>query len=257
VRNGIPGVFEVHGVHFSPCLIQKCGSFNFFVLLDALGARKVDDRQESLLQEESVPRFTVVRDPYSRLISAFLDKLAGQNGFERGGDGFLKFIDYLWSNWNICGRNFSCIRSSEANKQMREAVRHVRTQVSYCNQPAGFQLDLVFRLEESSMWLPELLVRLNISEDEQRAPLNKAHLGVSRAGCPFSENPQSYACRGFFHDRACHSQGRPTGRSFLHKPRNSRSKLVEFYSEVSAIHKVSVMYYEDFIEYGFPFWGEE
>ena len=250
VRAGIPGVFELHGVKFSPCWVQKCGSFNFYELFRILGSRKVSqsEAQRKLLLQNEVPRFMVVRNPYARLISAFLDKFSGR--VERFKEGnYSDFVDYVWDKWNNCGKTFKCFRA--------EADRHLRPQVDYCNQQYGFQLDFVLKLEESHMWLPELLSHLQVPEEQQQSSLPKALLGVRlTAGCPISDNIQSSACRSYFRDRACHSLSQPTGRLLQHKPRDSNSKLHRFYVDTERIWKVSEMYYGDFIEYGYPFWGE-
>jgi len=241
IRDGYPQVFKAGSFHFTTCLIQKCGSFNFYEILKVLNATLVRD-SSALFAHPSVMRYTIVRNPYARLVSAFYDKFAMQKDFK--GKNFSQFVDFLYTRWVKYDKRWKLVTKFKEGS-------HVRPMTLYCKMNDGFAYDYIFNLEESQMWVPELFRLFEVSNGEK-----VAHRDVSLTNCP-SPNWNMSTCEDYFHKRACRSHVDPSiaSRKIAHKPRHANNKYASLYN-TDAILKVNDMYFDDFMSFNYPFWEE-
>jgi len=139
------------GVTSVLCLIEKAGSTAWLALV-AYDRSLAPVQRAGSLATVAPPVLTMVRNPYVRFLSAYLDKVAPhQRGFTFNGT-FAAFAHHLASCAPTRGGDTSCAGDD----------KHLAPQLSLCHLSAGFRYDLVLRLEEMPLWYEAVIDLLGL-----------------------------------------------------------------------------------------------
>jgi len=107
-------------------------------------AKQSTQEAEALLNDPRVYTFVIVRSPYTRLLSGWLDK--------RGFPQFKlpqTFPAFVY--WAV----------RQTDDQINE---HFKPMTSFCGMTEGLRFDAVYRIEEIGTWGPQLVRKLNITD---------------------------------------------------------------------------------------------
>ena len=116
------------------------------------------------LGDNTVPRYMIVRDPYARVLSGFLEKILGQKGFRReigmvaeevpskDPAGFQVFLDALDAKFK---ENPARI---DPHFAPQSGIGKYPMRSSGCQIQEGFQYDYILKLEEISEWMADFIV---------------------------------------------------------------------------------------------------
>lgn len=122
------------------------------------------DSREKLVAEMLDPsslRFMFVRDPYVRMLSAFLDKICSRDSWKIKADEWNEY-----SKWLGNGVHFSCTpeefyRYIKALLNLTDAGvdldSHIALQSDLCGKQHGMEYDFYLKVEEEDLWYPELV----------------------------------------------------------------------------------------------------
>eukprot|EP00041_Stephanoeca_diplocostata_P016602 m.327804 g.327804 ORF g.327804 m.327804 type:complete len:1044 (-) comp20422_c0_seq1:344-3475(-) len=99
---------------------------------------------EALVNDPAMHMFAIVRNPYARLLSAWLDKKDFPSF--RLPQTFAGFVDYLVHT---------------PNEKLNE---HFAPLTSFCGLSEGIRFDAVYKLEEADKWGPSLVKQLDIAD---------------------------------------------------------------------------------------------
>jgi len=122
------------------------------------------------LKQVSRPRFLIVRNPYSRLLSAFLDKIVSSRksgwllkaGFKKTdrlnatAEDFSIFVNRLYNR----------LKTGKRNDEHFTSVHHPSADKSFsgCLLGYGFQYDFILKLEDMSNWFGDFLHMTGLTE---------------------------------------------------------------------------------------------
>jgi len=162
------------GVKMAMCLMEKSGSSAWIQLLHADLVMKTKSLAKSAMsyavaKMSGVPSITFVRNPYTRLLSAFLDKVVRhQRGFTFSGN-FEEFVEAL------CIHELAKLRGEEpctpGKKGCAEGITysdiHIELQAWKCGLHQGLVYDFVFKLEEQPMWYETVIRMLGLKDTVQ------------------------------------------------------------------------------------------
>ena len=110
---------------------------------------------QEILQDPRVPRITIVRNPFARLLSGYLDKMVVNST----APSYKQSVGYkLWEfermkpghGWFSMGDNFS--RFVQAVVNSPKVNRHFELQSQHCALPNGLLWDYALHLEDAAAW---------------------------------------------------------------------------------------------------------
>jgi len=137
------------GVTSVLCLIEKAGSTTWNALLEH--DRHIMPQIGGALSTATPPVVTLVRNPYARFLSAFLDKAARHKRGITFNGTFAEFAV------NLAG----CDPDIRDGTCPRRDV-HFTPQLKHCYLSDGFRYDLVLRIEEMPMWYEAVMAMLGL-----------------------------------------------------------------------------------------------
>ena len=122
------------------------------------------------LGADTVPRFIIVRDPYARALSGFLDKMFAGTGLyrkqfgmaekpSRDAAGFQVFLDALEAKLKAKPKNVDQHFAPQSSMGKRPYQN-----VSSCFIQEGYQYDFILKLEEMSEWMADFIVMNGLVE---------------------------------------------------------------------------------------------
>mmetsp|Transcript_42423 Transcript_42423/g.70546 ORF Transcript_42423/g.70546 Transcript_42423/m.70546 type:complete len:282 (+) Transcript_42423:134-979(+) len=182
-QDGYP--FVVRGEHTILCLLSKVGSTSWHrALLRALPGNsgyskslhivdyppttRLSGTAWQALIASSVPRVIIIRNPYERLLSAYLNKVSGKQsfftpyGFRFDGTG--NDTKHIFANFVHAVTQPDPY--SYLPEHLREAVwDHFRPQSSQCELRRGFSYDYVLPVEQMSLWFSPLARVLHLETE--------------------------------------------------------------------------------------------
>lgn len=152
------------------CLYPKAGSTNIKFLLRVASQYNMTNilnenphstytsntlsKMRSAIDDKSVPRYLVVRNPYSRLLSGYIDKILNNKeaqfmppGFKINGS-FPDFVEKL-------------IRHHRKTS-LRDFNDHFRLMTTSCLLPRGFEYDYILPLEHFQFWYEPMAVAMDL-----------------------------------------------------------------------------------------------
>ncbi len=110
------------------------------------------DEIRSALRDPTVPRAMLVRNPYTRFMSAYLDKIRGD--FDR----WTEIIPGLTPTMRESAEAFSA--HVETLRNVTEA--HFALQTAHCALPDGMHFDYFLKIEEMEQWYVDFVSLLNM-----------------------------------------------------------------------------------------------
>ena len=124
----------------------------------------VADRRDALLNDANVPRVRLVRSPYARLLSAFLDKLAFTNATRRFDEWLMHLVKPKGFH---AGGSFAAFVEAltKLSPSSREVNDHFKLQHDACRLPNGGSWDYELKIEEMHSWYAPLLALLGLEAD--------------------------------------------------------------------------------------------
>eukprot|EP00928_Gymnodinium_smaydae_P057863 TRINITY_DN4108_c0_g1_i3.p1 TRINITY_DN4108_c0_g1~~TRINITY_DN4108_c0_g1_i3.p1 ORF type:complete len:404 (-),score=41.04 TRINITY_DN4108_c0_g1_i3:172-1320(-) len=247
--DGRPVLFvnRVSGERAIVCLNAKVGSTRWKQLLlhgmvsgglHQIHGMKIA-HQEELIQafaDPSVPRYMFVRNPYSRLVSGFEDKIVGENqkgglaGYKRGSP-FSDFVDAMLPN-------------SSENK-------HFKLLSEQCGVDRGVLYDSYLRLEQTRCWYSNFLATMGLQRFAshgwmiaRKSKFLKTHnkLPALGAGDDCYYRAPGCTCSSMIH--GC------TGRASVASDRSTSALASHFTASLAA--KVTRWAATDLAEFGYP-----
>eukprot|EP00928_Gymnodinium_smaydae_P057862 TRINITY_DN4108_c0_g1_i2.p1 TRINITY_DN4108_c0_g1~~TRINITY_DN4108_c0_g1_i2.p1 ORF type:complete len:405 (-),score=33.20 TRINITY_DN4108_c0_g1_i2:90-1241(-) len=248
--DGRPVLFvnRVSGERAIVCLNAKVGSTLWKeLLLHGMGLSGLDQihgmtisHQEELIQafaDPSVPRYMFVRNPYSRLVSGFEDKIntkhklkVGVAGYKRGSP-FSDFVDAM-------------VHNDQENK-------HFKLLSEQCGVDQDVSYDSYLRLEQTRCWYSNFLATLGLHRLSSHGWTNA---GTSQLPQRHNENPALGAdddcfyrapgcsCRSMIH--GC------TGTASVASDRSTPALAAHFTASLAA--KITRWAATDLVEFGYP-----
>ena len=161
---------------------------------------------EAALKDSSIPRIMLVRNPYSRILSGYLDKVDAANftanplqrrqffkGFKSKSGGFPAFAKYVKEVHE---------RDIHPNNTKRAFLNdHYALQSDKCFIPQGMRFDYYLKIEHISLWYPFLISLLglqkaassgwNFTTSWRPAAINNSNKNASDLHRVLSPSPQS------------------------------------------------------------------
>eukprot|EP01023_Acetabularia_acetabulum_P067047 TRINITY_DN916_c0_g1_i4.p1 TRINITY_DN916_c0_g1~~TRINITY_DN916_c0_g1_i4.p1 ORF type:complete len:351 (-),score=39.70 TRINITY_DN916_c0_g1_i4:439-1491(-) len=212
-------------------------------------AWKTPQEINKLLQNSSIPRFIIARDPYIRVISMYNDKIAQKadvpeklhNRFFQGlhvnpkqkkNMTFDEFVELLYH------RNFG------NNVHLEHPVdRHFQAQSTLCALDLGLSYNYVLKLENMNDWYDCFVRDVNVREEVM-------HGYPEQDDCFFSS--PMFPCKGpvlrengvMASVQDAMSQQHQTG---------SAAMVHEFYTNETTLKMVTQIYWEDIINFNYQF----
>ena len=141
----------------------------------------------------TVPRIIIVRDPYDRLLSGYLDKIVMQKIARLApkpykiGDGFAAFVGNL------------------TQRPPEEANVHWRPQALQCGMDRGLSYDYVLPVEEMHRWYEPLVRVLGLVRTVSHGWNHSTRWFRGRDECFFA--PPGRRCDGMFSSAGCFRRG--------------------------------------------------
>eukprot|EP00510_Aplanochytrium_minuta_P003328 CAMPEP_0184007556 /NCGR_PEP_ID=MMETSP0954-20121128/1403_1 /TAXON_ID=627963 /ORGANISM="Aplanochytrium sp, Strain PBS07" /LENGTH=261 /DNA_ID=CAMNT_0026286407 /DNA_START=345 /DNA_END=1131 /DNA_ORIENTATION=+ len=196
------------------------------------------------LADTSVKRFMIVKNPYTRFLSGYLDKIELQGlrkyfppGFDKGSN----FTDFV--------EGYSKVPLDEMNK-------HFRPITHQCNIPIGMTYDYILDVERLSEWYELFVQHLEIKEEAQHGWNIQTKYFKGHKECFYTTpgkdcaemflQPEQSRQREFSLDKeAAPETFHATG---------SASKLDKYYTPETAI-QVSKILKNDIACFGYSFWN--
>mmetsp|Transcript_39822 Transcript_39822/g.112980 ORF Transcript_39822/g.112980 Transcript_39822/m.112980 type:complete len:369 (-) Transcript_39822:310-1416(-) len=174
LQDGVPLVIDGHHGHpATVCVSEKAGSTRWKQLIHKEmsgqslqgGAvhghnatwlpQSFEQWQEEVMLPERM-RFMIVRNPYARVLSAFLDKCVGNhdihircpgNPYKSGKAEFARFIQLLLETYIV---------------QHKHMNGHWSPLAEHCGLPKGFKYHFYLKSEEMDVWYPEFISYLGM-----------------------------------------------------------------------------------------------
>ena len=153
------------------------------------------------LGADTVPRYIIVRDPYARALSGFLDKIFAFTGIyrkqfgmakppSRDAAGFQVFLDALAAKLKVSPKKVDQHFAPQSAVGKRPYAN-----VSSCYIQEGFQYDFILKLEEISEWMADFIV-MNGLEERTRTGWGKDEIfgTVSECDASMMIPPVTHAC---------------------------------------------------------------
>lgn len=198
----------------------------------------------ALLQNTGVPRIRLIRNPYARLLSAYLDKLTLNNhstGFDhwvlrrvkppgfRVGDSFNRFLELVTGAPDVSRLN-----------------EHFRLQHDACVLPNGSSWDYELKVEEMSSWYAPVLQMLGLEDTACTGWTHK--LGQE---CFF--RPPGRDCNGTaISSNYAGAFGGNGGRLNHVHNRGATSKLADFFTNATLTEVTTRWVHADLVRFGYP-----
>lgn len=193
------------------------------------------------LDGASVPRFMIVRNPYVRLLSGYLDKVDSELGREKLARNFgipppANFESFVrWLHKYMKGRDKG---ASPANFW----VRHIfMPQASHCLLPCGVQYTVV-KVEESNRWYPCFLDAMNLS--------SAASSGWGGQSCFLSREGKCNT--SMWTDTNCAQRTSEVTKGTVHS--KNTEELMEKHYTPAVAKQVTDLYLEDISTFGYQVW---
>lgn len=275
---GVPAPLQYGDTLLMACLVEKCASTRIKALLcraagldlaDCLKPHQVafpnvlPTRREV---EEFITRggrhfsFVLVRNPYLRLLSAYLDKYADYGKTRRSAflgeaaDTFPEFVDLMYRHWS----NNSTYGKRLGSRNF--VLPHFTPITDHCGIRDGFRFDHHFKVEQMPCWLLPFLKAVGGDMAALAATGWEAADGgklIGNATCFYS--PPGVACEEFYaggaHPRECSCSLRsltetPGGSTHAH---GSAALLHTHYTPRAAV-QVGNMFRADLVYFDYPSW---
>jgi len=193
------------------------------------------------LEGLSIPRVMIVRNPYIRLLSGFLDKIHHESGRKKFAKSFkfpapLNFESFVvWLAMHLRGRERS-------GKPADYFVRHLfMPQTYHCLLPCGVNYTIV-KDEKSLSWYPCLLDKLNLTD--------AARTGWGDPPCFLS---QSGDCNtNAWPDTTCENRDNVTTSGKVHSKHTET--LMQAHYTSTAAKLVTMLFREDIENFGYQAW---
>ena len=206
------------------------------------------------LLSRRVPRIRIVRNPYVRLLSAFLDKLAGDRtgeaaawtarhrpvGFTPGGS----FGSFVVAMLRLEGRS---VRAGCARQGCVDP--HFGLQSAVCLLPGGATYDFALRLEEMELWY-EPLVRLLGLKRAVQSPFWTPHV---KQPCFWA--PPGRRCTHMFRSDATATarHADATVRTNVHNS-GAQRHVQRYYADAGVLANATRLVMPDLRAFGYPPW---
>jgi len=278
-----------HGTKANFCLIEKTGSTEWLNLFDAdadaakwgLYAKALDDMQANKGNVHAVakrtapaPSVVFVRNPYTRLLSSYLDKVVGLGGGEGSrisfnGD-FAAFVKM------VCKEKLDRLQGKSCKHDCVLRDEHISPQSGRCGLNQGFAYDMILRVEEQPMWYETLIKMLGLTKTVRtfdgtlpsgegghhayRLSHNASNCfykppGLECADLFTTEEPKMYQGESTSGDstksQKHHHGNKQTGHAIL-----ATDHIAEYYTPAIA-HAVTALYTDDFFLFDYPTWNGE
>jgi len=120
---------------------------------------------EAAVKNKSIPRIMLVRNPYSRLLSGFLDKVNVTNavqrrlffkGFKDKSGAYASFVKYV--------RGVHERDIEPTNRKAPFLNDHYMLQSDKCFIPGGMRYDYILKVEHTAIWYPFLINLLGLQK---------------------------------------------------------------------------------------------
>ena len=179
---------------------------------------------------ESSSHVILVRNPYTRFISWYEDKVVRQ-----------RIIKDIYS---IEEAIFRLISGNLTD------VHHTRPQSAYCGQLRGLTYGAIYKVENISSWYPSFIKQFNLYNFVETGWEHCAHSFVrKRTSCFFS--PESHSCESYFSQDYPVVHGKDGPCQYTSHSTCSRTPFKLTPSQAQAITR---FYKDDFIRFGYPSW---
>ena len=156
-----------------------------------------------MIYDPSYLRVMMVRNPYSRLLSAFLDKACTPiNGYWAG---IQKLIGGLYQPTPEDFQRFIVrllyLKSRNPRDRHLGSEPHFTPLTTHCGIDAGVQYDLILKVEEIDMWYPDIVHILGLQEHvgsgwdanpRQDPPVRASSLDVSGGKCCSADRVEAH-----------------------------------------------------------------
>jgi len=265
------------GTTANVCLIEKAGSTEWLNLFEAdaymekfranhhdKGAATAGTIAGTVYAAKSnppPPSIVFVRNPYTRFLSAYLDKVVGIRGSSRvsfNGD-FGAFVKL------VCKETLKRLLhpGSDGDKSGPAADEHFGAESGKCGLNMGFVYDLVLRVEEQPMWYETLVTMLGLKETVQMfdgtVPKDGMSLSHNKSLCFYK--PPGLECADLFttaepkvyQGESTAGDSSKAGEDQVGHATDAADQLAEYYTPKIA-HAVTALYIHDFYRFDYPTW---
>ena len=227
------------GVRSVLCLIEKSGSTAMLHLLEHDRHLAPAQLAGGVASTVAPPVLTIVRNPYARLLSAYLDKAARHKRGITFNGTFPEFAVHL----------ASCVERVEGHGSCPRSDLHFAPQLSHCHLSDGFHYDLVLRLEEMPRWYEAVINLLGLRVAAQSYAYGSKT--DDPAACFF--HPQNVSCDELFRTEEPRSYG---GASTSHKDSHATyasERVLAVYTPLAA-QAATTLYRADAAQFGYRQW---
>lgn len=275
VLDGVPASYVIGDKAVTVCLVEKCASSRFKALLCRASGFNLSDCvfphrvsfPNVLRTKDEVRRFAdsgrqfsliLVRNPYLRILSGYLDKyLDGKFKNERylGGrmaKNFTDFVGMMYECWSTNG--------TYGNPQQTFMYPHFTPIVDHCNVRDGLRYDHYLKVEQMACWLKPFLRAVGIYESAATG-WDKVQGGKLVATTECYYTPPNMTCEEYYgQDRAmqdpdcgCSLQAQAGTDGASRHATGSAAVLHEHFTPEAA-RQVTSMYAADFAYFEYPAW---
>jgi len=226
------------GVTSVLCLIEKAGSTAWEALL--AHDHELPPVHSSLAGSVAAARppvLTIVRNPYARFLSAYLDKAAPHKRGITFNGTFAEFAVHLASCKPQPGEWTGSCPSRDV---------HFAPQLSLCHLSAGFRYDLVLRIEEMPIWYEAVIDLMGL-----RVAAQSYGKGKDPTACFF--HPPNVSCDEIFRTGEPRSY---SSASFSHADSHATyasEKMLDEYTPLAA-RAATTLYRADVLQFGYRLW---
>ena len=220
------------------CLIEKAGSTAWEALL--AHDHELPPVHSSLAGSVAAARppvLTIVRNPYARFLSAYLDKAAPHKRGITFNGTFAEFAVHLASCKPQPGEWTGSCPSRDV---------HFAPQLSLCHLSAGFRYDLVLRIEEMPIWYEAVIDLMGL-----RVAAQSYGKGKDPTACFF--HPPNVSCDEIFRTGEPRSY---SSASFSHADSHATyasEKMLDEYTPLAA-RAATTLYRADVLQFGYRLW---
>jgi len=252
------------GVEMNVCLLEKAGSSEWLQLLEAdrlvakgKGPGKVGHTTKTAKKTDTPPpSFVIVRNPYTRFLSAYLDKVVQQMRGTSYNGNFESFAVQVCLGKLARLTGEKCKRCS---KDLESILHddHTAPQIEGCGLAEGSVYDLVLRIEEQPLWYEALITMVGLQKTvqmiERTVPGREPQLSNNASNCFY--RPPGTECTDLFKSAKpkIYEGGRSSNTQQDKHSKGADEQLAEHYTPLAA-RAVTALFASDFVRFNYPKW---
>jgi hypothetical protein len=278
----------------SMCFVEKCGSSRFKMLFlrqmgyrpeELLGPghfkvhhaplRGVPDVMEEYVSElTSAPRLIIVRSPYTRVLSAFLNKLHCKSCGVKGTQAAAN-ADAMAERLNARAGVPLSVRNTTAEEGFALLVRamhnssvsspdgrlrvdpHFAPISNLCLLRSGFRYDYNLKLEAIDVWYADFLALAGLQSEAASGWHISSHLNVAEPGQPCFYHPVGLSCSEVSRLRTTCMRplaAAPHARADQQKSASHADDLAARFYTPELAHMVTEIYARDLRDFNYAVW---